>query len=330
MSSQSISDTTILDSLLEHEIAASLASSNAVMSRCLDLAEVVASSRVPVLIIGETGSGKSLMARHIHNISARRSRPCVILKCAGLREREIKSRLFGSDDTQRLGGLLGEAGGGTLVLDGVEHMSGSVQKELLQILRDNTREGGAPEEGSGTARRLGARLISTSRGGALAGASGTLMEELLFGLGEVMIRIPPVRERREDIEHMTIRALRTANRVHGKKVMKLSRTAREFIRHYHFPGNLRELFLLMDRAVRNTSRDTIYVEDFGEAVDLQAESMSPFSDTALLPLAELEKRHINRALLRTGWKRAAAARILRISEAVLDRKIRIYGLERGK
>lgn len=332
MSSQSASDTTILDSLLEHEIASSLGGSSVNMMRCMDLAEIVSQSRVPVLITGEGGAGKSLMARHIHNISPRRSRPCVILKCVGLREREIKSRLFGNknSEVERRGGLLGEAGGGTLILDGVEYMSGSVQRELLQILRDSTRSDDAAGDGTGTGKRLGARLISTSRGGPLTGASGVFLEELWYGLGEVVLRIPPLRERREDIEPMAARALRAANRVHGKKVQMLSRSARDFIRHYGFPGNLRELFFIIDRAVRNTTRDAIYVEDLGMVVESQTDDPHIFSDATLLPLSELEKRHINKALLRTGWKRNAAARILRITETMLDRKIKLYGLERGK
>lgn len=332
MTTQSSSDTTILDSLLEHEIASSLNSNSANMVRCMDLAEIVSQSRVPVLITGEGGAGKSLMARHIHNISPRRSRPCVMLKCSGLREREIKARLFGTSSTEaeHRGGLLGEAGGGSLVLDGVEYMSGSVQRELLQILRDSTRVGDSSEDGTGTGKRLGARLISTTRGGPLTGAAGLFLEELWYGLGEVIIRIPALRERKEDIEPMAVRALRAANRVHGKKVLKLSRSARDFIRHYDFPGNLRELFFIIDRAVRNSVRDTIYVEDLGLAVESQVEDPHIFSDATLFPLADLEKRHINKALLRTGWKRNAAARILHITETSLDRKIKLYNLERGK
>lgn len=312
------------DLFLELDIPSCLASGNAKMLRCIDLADLASHSRVPVLITGEMGVGKSLLARYIHNSSPKRSRPCLTLRCAELREGEIRARLFGDDDGGESVGLVTEAAGGTLVLDAVDMISFSIQKELQKILREHPPGDEEGSEGYGDAKRLAARLISTADGGSRDG----VLEELMYTLGEMVVRVPPLRERREDIDPLTVRALRAANRLHGKRVARISRTARDFILHYDFPGNVRELYLMIDRAVRLTTRDTIYVEDLGADAVREDPHQSP--DQTLLALDDMEKRHINRALLRTGWNRTASARILHVTETYLARKIKLYGLERGQ
>ena len=315
------------DVFLELDIPSCLASGNAQMLLSIDLADLASRSRVPVLITGEKGVGKSLLARYIHESSPKRSRPCLSLRCPDLREGELHARFFGDKtESGRPAGMVGEAAGGTLVLDAVDMLPYPLQKELLKILREHPPgEDGAPE-GYGDTRRLAARLISTGATGSRGGSG--FLEELMYILGEIMIRVPPLRERREDIDPLAIRALRAANRLHGKRVARISRTARDFILHYEFPGNVRELYLMIERAVRLTTRDTLYVEDLG--TDGLREDPHQNSDQTLLALDDMEKRHISRALLRTGWNRTAAARILRISETLLARKIKLYGLERGQ
>lgn len=311
------------DMFLEPDIVASLTSENARMSRCIRLAEAAAQSRTPILISGEGGVGKSLMAKFIHAVSSNRSRPLIILRCSELRELEIKNLLFGGNGpaSDASGGVRGAAGGGTLVLDRLDVMPASIQEEMLKLLREHPPV--RRDDAEAASPRLGMRLVSTTD------SSEPILEELLYTLGEILIRIPPLRERREDILPFSIRALRNANRTHGKAVRGLARSAREFLLHYDFPGNVRELFHIVDRAVRLTGRDTIYVEDLGPARDGQSKGPdSPLSEKTLLPLAEMEKRHINKALLRTGWKKSAAARILGVSETFLARKIKLYGLER--
>lgn len=310
------------------EIMANLTSKNPEMHDCLELAHFACKTSVPVLITGESGTGKSLLATAIHYNSPKRALPCVTLKCGSMRENEIKNRLFGDGDSNS--GLITKAAGGTLIIDAVDQLPGFVQKELLAFLMGDSPPGTRSEDGQPARERIGVRLISTS-GIELSQqpATGLFVENLVYCLGEITIRLPPLRKRGEDIADLADAALRAANRAYGKKVKRLSRTASDFIRHYEFPGNVRELFLVINHAVRETTRDTVYVEDLGLVADIAARDPHLQSDLTLLPLWEMEKRHINKALLRTGWKKRAAARILRVSETMLNRKIKLYGLERG-
>lgn len=317
-------DTHILLPSHEVEIADCLVSENSAMLASLQLADALAKQSVPVMFSGESGVGKSLMARYIHVRSHKKSRPCLNLRCQNLTGGEIKSRLFGGTAgaiASVPGGLLGSAAGGTLVLDGVDQMSGLAQKQLLRILQRYI-----PSPHGGRNERLGVRLLST---GGAGGDSGHIFnEELAYLLAEVTIRIPPLRDRREDILRLSLKALHLANKSLGKNVRKLSDSALDFLMHYGFPGNVRELFVLVNHAVGKSRRDTIYVEDFGLAMGEADGSGEVFVSGTLFPLAEMEKRHINRVLLRTGWKKNAAARILQITETMLNRKIKLYGLER--
>ncbi len=310
---------------------ADFSSRSEAMLHCLELARLACTSSAPVLITGEHGSGKNLLAAAIHQSSTRNSRPCVVLDCAALGEKAVKTRLFGdAGDAYGNGGTIGliaQADGGSLIIDEVDLLPGFVQKHLLGFLRQNSR---SEASRSGASFRFGTRLITTGGGerNRKAGAN-LLIEDLLYYLGEITLRIPPLRRRREDIPALTESALAAANLAHGKSVGGLSRAAADFVRHYDFPGNVRELFLIIDRAVGGSSRDTLYVEDFGALVDSMEEDPHLLSDMTLMPLAEMEKRHIDRALLRTGWKKRAAARILRVSLTLLERKIALYGLEKG-
>ena len=330
MAVSSDSDRATLNAVANRDGMTGLSSKNEDMRHCLELARIACHSPAPVMLIGEAGVGKSLLAMSIHYTSPRRARPCITLNCSAVGEDDIRYYLFGEGHNQPSrnkgdGGLVARAGDGTLIIDAVDLLPGFVQQELLTLLMGANRSAAGASQS-----RFEARLIST-RGSELSqkAATGLFVAELMYCLGEITIRIPPLRERREDLPDLTIQAVQAANQANGRQVTGLSHTASDFIAHYDFPGNIRELFLIINRAVRETLRDTIYVEDLGLVVDGIEEDPHMFSDMTLLPLAEMEKRHIAKALLRTGWKRRAAARILRISEIALDRKIRLHCLERG-
>lgn len=312
------SDTQELLPLLEQDIADSLDSRSAAMLRCLQLAEAVAPASVPVMISGEAGAGKSLLARFIHSKSPRRKKKCVNLRCDSLGASELKSRLLGGTvgaAANRPGGFLAGADGGTLVLDGVDAMPGQGQRELLNMVRGNA---GDPMKN--------VRLLSTVGPGLDSGL--TFTEELAYILAESILRVPPLRERREDIEKLAAKALKTANRTLGKNAGKFSQGATDFLMRYDYPGNVRELFVIVSQAVRHSRGDTLFVEDFGPVTEDGQDALAGGAGNAPpLSLAEAERRHINMVLLRTGWRKSAAARALQISETMLNRKMKLYGLE---
>lgn len=304
-----------------------LASANRDMIDSLELAQIACKTSAPVLITGETGVGKSLLAMAIHYTSPKRTRPCVTLNCGRLADQDIKVRFFGDrhgDDATP--GLIAQAENGTLIIDAVDLLPGFVQRDLLSILTSGREAGDAGTK----PRNLEARLIATS-GGELAQktARGLFVADLIYCLGEITIRIPPLRERPEDLDALIARALDAANGLHGREVKGLAASARKSLGHYDFPGNVRELFLIIDRAVKNASGDILYVEDLGLAAGSAGGGGHLSADKRFLSLAEMEKRHIAKALLRTGWKRRAAARILGVSETLLNRKIGVYGLEKS-
>lgn len=301
-----ISDTQVLLPILELEIIDSLVSESEAMRRCLQLADGVVSADVPVMLAGEGGAGKSLLARYIHARSPKRSRPCLNFRCADLGPVELRNRLQG--------GLLAEAAGGTVVFDGVDRMSGAGQRELLYLLS-------SPE----WREMANVRLFSTVGTGTEPGAIFT--EGLEHLLSESIVRVPPLRERREDVERLSQRALQAANKAQGKRVLGFSRGASEFLLHYDFPGNVRELFFIVSQAVRQARRDVLFAEDFRISTDDGAEE-SGGNGGQLLSLAEVERRYIGKVLVRTGWKKSAAARVLQISETMLNRKMKLYDLER--
>lgn len=301
----------------DRELSKSLATRNEKMRRCLRLAERCAAACCPVMITGETGVGKYLVANYLHKHSPRASRPLVMAESTEFREGEVADKLLA---------LVPAASGGTLVLRSVEQLTRRMQRELLALLREYARpESGNGETGLG--RDLGVRIVSTSSTGlGNLAAPGLFQEDLFFALGEVTLRVPPLRERPEDVEHLAATALDAAGGAPGNSGERrgLSRSAKDFLRRYAFPGNISELFRMMDHAARAGGRGAVHKEDLGLIED---ESEQVGGDGTPLPLEEAEKRHIHKVLLKTGWKKAATARILRITETMLNRKIRIYGLE---
>ena len=304
-------------------------SRNEEMRRCLELARFACDLSAPVLITGERGSGKNLLASAIHRSSPRKSLPCVVLKCAAIGGKSAKTRLFGGvGEVDGHGGgakgLFEQAGGGTLIIDEADLLPGFVQQQLLGFLRQNCR---TEARRSNSVLNFGTRLVTTSGGDQDNNSiTSLLIEDLLYYLGEITIRIPPLRRRREDIPALTDAALAAANATHGKNVGGLSQAAANFIQRYDFPGNVQELFLIIDRAVSGSSRDTLDVKDFELSMDSMGDDPHPLSDTALMPLAEVEKQHIHWALRRTGWKKQAAASLLHVSLIFLERKISLYRL----
>lgn len=292
---------------------------SAAMRGCVELVEAAAESATPVMFLGEKGVGKRFLARRLHAFSARNEEPCLVVSCAEFAEGRVSRRFLGGGvDSLDMRGILEAGNGGGIILSDLEQMPVGVQKELAHFLS------GYDLSGTGGGKRPGTRIMTTINI-VRDPMSRVILDELVDILGEAIVRVPPLRARREDLPRLAALALEKTNAETGRNVLGFSAGAMDFLAHYDFPGNIGELRRLVSRAARLARGGEIYREDFG----IQDGSV-PADDGAasLLPLAEVERRHINRALMHAGWKRRAAARILGLSETMLDRKIKLYGLER--
>lgn len=300
--------------------AADIVAESAAMERCMKVVRsAAAASTAPVMLLGETGAGKRHLAHCLHEMSGRRARPCVELQCMEIPEGGMSARLQGAREA-RSGApspypQLDAASGGSVVLCGLEHMSIGAQKELSGFLsRFDVYAEGNP--------RLGVRLLTTVHTGEDP-RRRVFDEKLLNILSETLVRVPPLRERREDILPLARLYLERAAAEAGRGTREFSPGAADFLSHYDFPGNVSELRRLVTRAARFAQGRVIYLEDFG-VDDAGGESRG---ERKPLSLSELERRHISRILIQTGWKPRAAARILGITETMLNRKIKLYGFE---
>lgn len=294
-----------------------------------------APSRATVLIRGESGSGKELVARAIHVNSPRKKGPFVCMNCAALSESLLESELFGHEKgaftgaTERKVGKFEAADEGTLMLDEIGEMSPAVQAKFLRVLE------GHPFERVGGRQPIQAdvRVIAaTNRDLEKAVQEGQFRRDLFFRLRVVEIQVPPLRRRVEDIAELADFFLQRFNQETGKKLRGFTASAIAKMREYRWPGNVRELKNVVERAVVLSRHDELDVDD------LMLSTLATVGDTGELPpevaaagyepltLDELERRHIQRTLRATGGNKSKAAQILGIERTTLDRKIHRYGL----
>jgi DNA-binding NtrC family response regulator len=288
----------------------------------------VAASDSTVLIRGETGCGKELVARTIHAQSPRRDRPFVVVDCAALQESLLQSELFGHEQgaftgaTKRKHGLFEAADGGTVFLDEIGDVSPAVQAGLLRVLETSTfRHLGGTQE-----LRVNVRLVAaTNQPLDRLMQEGKFRRDLFFRLNSIHVEIPPLRKRRGDVEVLVEHFIALHNARHGTRVA-LSPAAAEVLRRYDWPGNVRELRHVVERALVVAERDQIRPADLPAELR-QATGVGRDGDAGLLPLAEVERHHIARVLEQVGGHRARAAQLLGISERNLYRRIREYQLD---
>lgn len=298
-----------------------------VLRRCLAAAQGAAQSGVPILVVGESGTGRELLARRIHAVSAVREGPFVAASCLGPLE-SVEEELFGVNDTgvEGEGGRMGRlelAEGGTLLLTEVEELSAELQPRLLRLLEDGMfrRAGGGPP------RRAALRVIATaSRPLAADVASGRMRAGLLHRLGTVSVELPPLRERRGDISMLADHFLKTLPA--GGPDRQLSRAAIRRLQSHRWPGNVRELRNVIERTALVVPDRVVDADDLALGTPRPPRtSVSAASEgDSLVSLPELEKRHIRRVLEATGWHRGRAAEVLGIAPKTLYRKVREYGL----
>jgi two-component system, NtrC family, response regulator AtoC len=281
-----------------------------------------------VLICGESGTGKELVARAIHSGSHRKDNAFVGFNCGGFTEDLIANELFGHEKGAFTGadaakaGLLETAQGGTVFLDEIGEMALSMQVKLLRVIQERKvlRVGGSKTV------PLDVRFISaTNKDLEYEVRSGRFREDLFFRLKVVVIRTPPLRERKEDIELLADHFLRHYSRLYGKAMEGFTRQSLDILTRYSFPGNVRELEHMVCSGVALGEKNRIGAEDLPD--DLKMLEISPISCNDLTTLAEQEKAHIIRALEATNYSKVKAAVILGIPRTSLWRKIKKFNID---
>lgn len=301
--------------------------------RVLDQASRVAPHDTTVLIQGETGTGKELLARAIHNNSGRRARAFVPINCGAIPKDLVESELFGYVRGAFTGALTSKAGrieaadGGTLFLDEVGELPLDAQVKLLRVLQ----EGELPKLGASESTRVDVRVIAaTHRNLAAMVEDGTFREDLYYRLTVVLLRIPPLRERREDLPELIDVLFKRARERHGLVHARLSGSLLQRLISYSWPGNVRQLENVMERLLVLSPDDLITEENLPE--DLQPATLSSTSPLQFplpeggISLEAVERELITQALARFDGNQTHAARYLDISRRTLIYRIEKYGL----
>ncbi len=312
------------------------------MKEVLRLVQRVAPSDTSVLITGESGTGKELVAQAIHRLSRRSDKTFIDLNCAALQDSLLESELFGheagafSGARARKLGLFEIADGGTLFLDEVMEMPAQLQSKLLRALETRTffRVGGVKKV------EVDVRLVAaTNRNAAQSTADGTFRSDLLYRINSFEIHIPPLRQRREDIEPLARYIL---NKLAGANAPELAPQAIDALSSFNWTGNVRQLRNCLERAILLADNGRITTKDLPPEVvyrtnepsvsvsyNLPKENGTNSFHNAAAPTAlhEVEKQQILRALEQTGWHRGKTAELLGISSSTLYRRLREYDLD---
>jgi DNA-binding NtrC family response regulator len=298
------------------------------MQKVYRVIEKVSQHSYPVLILGESGTGKELVARSAHFSGVRRNKPFIPVDCSSLVPTLIEAELFGYVKGAFTGalhtkqGLMEIAGSGTLFLDEIGDMPIDMQAKLLRALQEKE----VRPVGSTDRVPLAARIIAaTNRDLDAAVRQGTFRQDLFFRLNVVQIKLPPLRERKSDIPVLVNSFLEKFSEANGK-ARTISEDAMSRLMAYDWPGNVRELENAIERAIALGSGPILHAGDLPTSLQYGVGERPPQNDE-LLPLEEMERRAILRALREAGGDKLAAARILGIGKTTLYRKLKQYQSE---
>ncbi len=293
----------------------------------------VAPTTATVLVRGESGVGKELVARAIHYSSPRSDGPFICLNCAAITETLLESELFGHERgaftgaTEKKIGKFEASDHGTIFLDEIGEMAFNTQAKLLRVLEGHQFE----RVGGHAAIRVDVRVVAaTNQPLEQLIKESKFRRDLFYRLQVVDIRVPPLRERRTDVPILAEHFLKRFGRETGRKIRGFTPAALRKMTEYDWPGNVRELKNVIERAVALARSPQLDVTDIllssleipDASVDLKSDAFAPIS------LEELEKRHILQTLHHTDWNKSQAATILKIERSTLDRKIKSYGLKK--
>jgi DNA-binding NtrC family response regulator len=304
---------------------------SAAMQEVFDTIRQVADTRTTVLIEGESGTGKELVAHAIHRLSGRARGPYVAVHCAALSSTLLESELFGHEKgaftgaTERRRGRFEMADGGSLFLDEIGEIDASTQVKILRVLEERTFERVGGHETVETDTRL---IAATNRNLKEMVGRGDFREDLFYRLFVVVIRIPPLRDRREDIPALIQHFLQKTAAENGRTIEAITPDAMQALTAYRWPGNVRELRNAVERMVVLTRGPRITLRDVPADLREPATTMTPGIPVAGGPLSmeAAEKDLIIRALKATGGNRSRAAEHLGISRRTLHRKLNEFGL----
>lgn len=308
--------------LKEHfSVAAFIAESEA-MREVSDLVQRVADSAVPILVVGETGTGKGLVARALHSHGSRAGAPFVTVNCTTLPEHLLESELFGHTKGAFTGataprtGLFEEADGGTLFLDEIGELSAPLQAKLLDVLERNV----VRAVGSNRERSVDVRIVAaTHRNLKDQVKGGRFREDLLYRLDVVAIHLPPLRQRRDDIPALLQHFLSESLAKHaGSKVLRFSPDAMRRLVEYTWPGNVRELKHFVEKTVLLGNKAVVEVEDLPLAMGRPGEPEIDFGPN-ILPLREMQRRYVAWVYERLGSRKLLTAERLGIDDKTLAR-----------
>lgn len=300
------------------------------MNRLEEIVDSVARRNCTVLINGESGSGKELMARKVHSLSARSNRPFIPVDCTTLRDTLLESQLFGHVKGAFTGadkatmGFIRAAEGGTLFLDEIGELSPQVQAKLLRVIQERCVVPLGGTEPIPVDIRI---LAATHRDLKKMVRDGEFREDLFYRLNVVTLVVPPLRERREEIRQLTDHFLGEMSRMYQEPTKFFNDEAIEALESYDWPGNVRELANAVEHAYVLSDHDELTVRDLPEVVRSSASQIKMPTSDEIPTLASAERNLLMRALRATKGNQALAARMLNIERHRFYRMVRRHNLD---
>ena len=295
-----------------------------------DIASSIARRRSTVMILGETGSGKEMLARHIHQTSDRAEKPFIPVDCSSLSDTLFESELFGHVRGAFTGavreslGFIRAADGGTLFLDEIGELSLVLQSKLLRVLQERV----VVPVGDTRPRPVDIRVVcATNKNLADMVRKGTFREDLYFRLNVVVLHMPPLRDRQSDVIGLATHFLNMQASLYGEQSKKLSEEAGTALSNYTWPGNVRELANVMEHAHVLATGETIELVDLPDRLRSSETNAAPASD---LYLPDLERQAIAEAMRRTKNNKAQACKLLGMNIQRLNRRIQRLGIRTVK
>jgi transcriptional regulator with PAS, ATPase and Fis domain len=304
--------------------------SDAPMQACLERARVAAQTDLPILILGESGAGKTILARAIHNSSRRSRGPFVSFNAAALSDTLLDSQLFGHERGaftgahQRVKGKFELSHQGTLFLDEIADLSPTAQSKILRAVEYGEFE----RLGSDTLQRADVRVVSATHWAINGAGEGRFRQDLFFRISGFTLTLPSLRDRPNDLPVLLAAEIARAGERQGKTIVGLDRSAAGRLLAYAWPGNLRELSTVVHAAVALTTSDVIGEEHLMLVAGVPPPKATPApvkTSPARRTLRDAIARHITQVLDEVGGNKRRAARELGVSRATLDRKLREIG-----